>query len=161
MVLSWTITYEVKITDTYHIVSLLIFLILDSQGQRNKFALIQYMFHGPEVEIKIKPHGRSKSNQPFFRTSTSTRKRISELARSSTLKAVISDLTKEKGGEIEVRSFASVPRDRRQVSYARQKSGTSKCDPLYSIMLECKLAQGYSDMYVQDVKAAVFRLATE
>lgn len=129
---------------------------LDSQGQRNKFALIQYIFDGPEVEIKIKPHGRSKSNQPFFRTSASTRKRISELAMSSTPKAVISDLTKEKGGEIEVRGFASLPRDRRQVSYARQKSGSSSCDPLYSIMLECKLAQGSSDTFVQDVKAAPF-----
>ena len=95
--LSWTVTYQVKITDTYHIVSLLIFLILDPQGQRKRFALIQYMLHGPEVEIKIKPHGRSKNNQPFFRTSTSTRKRISELAMSSTPKTVISDLTKEKG----------------------------------------------------------------
>lgn len=76
------------------------FLLSDSQGQRKKYAL-QYLFDGPEVEIKIKPHGKSKSNQPYFRTSTSTRKRISELAVSSTPKAVITDLTKEKGGELE------------------------------------------------------------
>ena len=75
---------------------------------------------------------------------------------SSTPKPVISDLTKEKGGEIEVRGFAFVPHDHWQVLYARQKSSTSRCDPLYSIMLECKLAQGSSGMYVQDVKAAPF-----
>ena len=62
-------------------------LISDSKGQRNKYALIQYLFDGPEVEIKIKPHGKSKSNQAFFRTATSTSKCISELAASSTPKS--------------------------------------------------------------------------
>ena len=36
--------------------------------------------------------------------------------------------------------MASVPRNSRQVSYARYKVGTKNCDPLYSVMLECKLA---------------------
>ena len=40
------------------------------------------------------------------------------------------------------------------MSYARQKQTRGTCDPLYSIMLECKLAQGTSSLYVQDVKAA-------
>ena len=40
------------------------------------------------------------------------------------------------------------------MSYARPKQGTSFCDPLYSKMLECKLAQGTSGVFVQDVKAA-------
>ena len=56
---------------------------------------------GPEVDIKIKPHGNSKGDRPFFRTAASTRKRIKQLASSSTSKAVVSQLTREKGGEIE------------------------------------------------------------
>ena len=82
---------------------------------------IFYLFNGPEVDIKIQPHGRSKSSQPFFRTSTSTRKRISELAVSSTPKAVITDLTREKGGELEVRGFASLPCDCRQMLCSSEK----------------------------------------
>ena len=61
---------------------------------------------------------------------------------------------RERGGEIEARGMATLPRDCRQVSYARPKQGTSSCDPLYSVMLECKLAQGTSGVFVQDVKAA-------
>lgn len=52
-----------------------------------------------------------------------------------------------------------LPRDCRQVSYARQKQHTGHCDPLYSIMLECKLAQGSSNVFVQDVKAAPFPMS--
>ena len=45
--------------DLHHVSTLL----SDLQGQRNKYVVIQYLFDGPEVEIKIKPHGKSKSNQ--------------------------------------------------------------------------------------------------
>lgn len=56
--------------------------------------------------------------------------------------------------QLEAKGFGSLPRDRRQVSYARQRSYCTSHDPLYSIMLECKLAQGSSGTFVQDVKAA-------
>ena len=46
--------------------------IIDPEGQRNKYPMLQYSFEGPEIDVKSKPHGNSKSNQPFFRTSTST-----------------------------------------------------------------------------------------
>ena len=52
-----------------------------------------------------------------------------------------------------------LPRDCRHVSYARQKRTTNACDPLYSIMLECKLAQGTSSMFMQDVKAAPYPMS--
>ena len=131
----------------------------DSDGQRNKYVMVQYILDGPEVDIKAKPHGNSKGNQPFFRTSASTKKRIEQLAVSSTPKAVVSEIGREAGGELEVRSIASVPRNSRQVSYARYKGGTNNCDPLYSVMLECKLAQGTSDVFVQDVKGAPFPMS--
>ena len=121
--------------------------------------MIQYLFEGPEIDIKIKPHGNSKGNSSFFRTATSTKKRIQQLASSSTPKAVVSQLTQERGGEIEARGLALLPRDCRQVSYARQKQSKTTCDPLYSIMLECKLAQGTSNVFVQDVKAAPYPMS--
>ena len=40
--------------------------MLDSNSQRHKYAMVQYHFDGPEVEIKVKPHGNSKSAAPFF-----------------------------------------------------------------------------------------------
>ena len=67
-------------------------------------------------------------------------------------------MTRERG-EIEARGIGILPRDCRQVSYARQKQGTTHCDPLYRIMLECKLAQGSSNIIVQDVKAAPFPMS--
>ena len=130
--------------------------IADLMGQRYKYAIIQYLLEGPEIDIKIKPHGNSKGSWSFFRTSTSTKEQIQQLASSSTPKAVVSEMTRERGGEIEARGIAILPRDCHQVSYARQKQRTAHCDPLYSIMLECKLAQGSSNVFVQDVKAAPF-----
>lgn len=63
------------------------------------------------------------------------------------------------GGEIEARGIATLPRDCRQVKYAQQKKTAKTCDPLYSIMLECKLAQGTTEVFVQDVKAAPFPMS--
>ena len=69
-------------------------------------------------------------------------------------KQAIDILTKEQGGELKAHGAASLPRDRRQVKYARQHQQVKDTNPLYSIMLECKLAQGTSQIFVQDVKAA-------
>jgi hypothetical protein len=53
-----------------------------------------------------------------------------------------------------ITSSASVPRNRRQVNYLKKKSNLKDPDPLYSLMLECKLQQGKADSFVIDVKAA-------
>ena len=53
------------------------------------------------------------------------------------------------------RGAAFLPRDRQQVAnFRRSVSRTKDDDVLYSIMMECKLAQGKNDLFVQDVKAA-------
>ena len=46
---------------------------LDNSGARNNRALVQYIFDGPEAEVKVKPHGNSKQSTPYFRTSESAR----------------------------------------------------------------------------------------
>ena len=116
--------------------------------------MVQYLLDGPQVEIKIKPHGNSKQSRPYFRTSESTKCHIKKVASSHTPKDAVSILTTEQGGELQASSAASLPRSRCQIKYARHHQHNKDCNPLYSVMLECKLAQGKSEAFVQDVKAA-------
>ena len=125
-------------------------------SERHKYAMLQYMYSGPEIDIQIKPHGNSKSSKPFFRTSSTTQMKIKEVASTHKPKKALAMLTKEQGGEIMASGASVLPRDRRQISYSRQKTNAKDVDPLFSIMLECKLAQGSNLVYVQDVKAAPF-----
>ena len=129
-------------------------IIIDKNGQRHKYAMLQYNFDGPKVEIKIKPHGNSLLDRPYFRTSDSTKSHLKEIATTQKPKEALNTLIMEKGGEIYANNAASLPRDGRQISYARGKNHMKDSNPLYSIMVECKLAQEKADIYVQDVKAA-------
>ena len=95
---------------------LLFFLITDSEGSTNKYGMVQYMFDGPEIDIKVKPHGNSKTATPFFTTSKKTREHIQELATKSSCKHVIQAVTSEQGGEINARGAAFLPRNRQQVA---------------------------------------------
>ena len=128
---------------------------VDLEGNVNKFGMLQYMFEGPEVDIKVKPHGNSKMATPYFRTTKKTKERIRTLAATSTPKHVVQTITREQGGEIEAKGPTFLPRDRQQVANFRRSIAKPKDnDVLYSIMMECKLSQGKGDMFVQDVKAA-------
>ena len=115
---------------------------------------IVYYFSGPEINIQIKLHGNSKTNTPFFRTSESAKKRYKEIACSHTPKEAVSQATKTQGGEVEARGLSSLPRNRQQISYYRRSENKRDDNVLYSVMLECKLAQGTQDAIVRDVKAA-------
>ena len=42
------------------------------------------MVDGPEVEVKNKPHGNTKGDKPFFRTSSSTKDHVQEIGSSHT-----------------------------------------------------------------------------
>ena len=102
-----------------------------------------------------KPHGNSKTSKPFFTTSNKTKKRIASLATNDTPKNVVHKITNEEGGEIQARGTAFLPRDRQQVAnFRRGVTRPKDSDVLYSIMLECKLAQGQGEAFVRDVKAA-------
>ena len=125
-----------------------------TSGQRHKYALVQYIFDGPEVEVKVKPHGNSNHARPYFRTSESTKKRLQEIAVTQKPKEAINTLMMEKGGEVHAKSAGCVARGSRQISYLREKKCGKDPNPLYSIMLECKLVQGKAEVFVQDVKAA-------
>ena len=69
-------------------------------------------------------------------------------------KAAVSTLTKQEGGELSTNP-CDVPRDRQQIGNLRRTTISRKSpDVLYSVMLQCKLAEGTSDSFVRDVKAA-------
>lgn len=58
-----------------------------------------------------------------------------------------------QGGEIQARGMSSMPCNRQQIANYRRSENKRDNKVLYSVMLECKLAQGTQDAFVQDVKA--------
>ena len=106
------------------------------------------------IEIKVKPHGNSKSVTPFIRTSESAQQRIQEVAMKEKPKSAVFTLTKEAGGEVEVATPSVLPRNRQQISNIRRSHNVHDKNVLYSVMLECKLTQGSNEAFVRDVKAA-------
>ena len=133
---------------------ILFLLFLDNHGARNKLALVQYMFDGPEIEVITKPHGNSKGSTPYFRTSDSARQKLQTLAATQTPKTVIETVTREAGGELNIENPSDAPRNRQQISNIRRSTTGRDKNVLYSVMLECKATQGSENMFVRDVKAA-------
>ena len=72
------------------------------------------------MDVKIKPHGNSKTTTPFFTTAKNTREHIQSLASKATPKSVVQTVTHEQGREIEARGIAFLPRNRQQVANFRQ-----------------------------------------
>ena len=62
--------------------------------------------------------------------------------------------TQQQGGEIQARGMASLPRNRQQIANYRRSEQRREHNILYSVMLECKVAQGSQEAFVRDVKAA-------
>ena len=129
--------------------------------------MVQYWFDGPSVEIKVKPHGNSLTGQPFFRTSESAKKRHREIAASNKPKDATQIATQECGGEIEARGMQLLPHNIQQIKHYRQTVNSKDNNVQYHVMLQCKLAEGTSEAFVRDVKAApdpqcvLFSLAVE
>ena len=116
--------------------------------------MVQYYFDGPEVEVKIKPHGNAKSSTPFFRTSQSAKKMHKELASKGMPKDVVHQATQSVGGEVGARGISCLPRNRQQIANYRRAGNKKDSNVLYSIMLESKLTQGTNEAFIRDVKAA-------
>ena len=58
-----------------------------------------------------------------------------------------------QGGEIEAKGMSNLPRNRQQIANYRRTEKKRDDNVLYSVMLECKLAQGTQEAFVRDVKA--------
>lgn len=86
-------------------------------------ALVPYTFtKGPEHEVLIRPHGNSHSGQPYQQTMPSTLTLLKNSAEKPA-RAVVSDITREQGGLLGVRSAGNLPRDQKQVYNIRQQRG--------------------------------------
>lgn len=72
--------------------------LTDSNGTIHDFALLQYVFDDNEHEVKVKPHGNSKSlSKEYYRTSHTTMERLKEPAKSDPPKTVFFKSIEEKG----------------------------------------------------------------
>ena len=114
--------------------------------------LLQYWFEGPVIDIKVKAHGNAKLSQPFFRTAATAKHMHMAVAQSSRPKSALQIATQKHGGELEARGLNMLPRNLDQMKNYR-RSRTIMCYN-YSVMLQCKVAEGKMDAFVRDVKAA-------
>jgi len=105
------------------------------------------MFEGPEIQVQVKPHGNAKGSTPYFRTSDSTREQMLTVAAKHTPKLAIATMTKQQGGEMNVRSVSCLPRNREQISNIRRSTSSIDQNVLYSVMLECKRVQGSQEAF--------------
>ena len=69
-------------------------------------------------------------------------------------KEAVYQATLMQGGEIEAKGMSGLPRNRQQIANYRRVEKKRDDSVLYSVMLECKLAQGTQEAFVRDVKAA-------
>ena len=83
--------------------------ILDHSEQQNKYAVIQYWFDGPPVEVKVKPHGNSHSSTTFFCTAESAKRRYQEIARTNKPSEVLQNATQDSG-ELESTGLQKLPK---------------------------------------------------
>lgn len=132
-----------------------IFLII--QTHRISGTIMQWcstFLKGHKWKLRSNHTETQKHDRPYFRTSESTKCCIRKVASSHTSKDAVNILTTEQGGELQASSAASLPQSHWQIKYVRDNQQVKDSNLLYSIMLECKLAQGKSGAFVQDVKAA-------
>ena len=101
-----------------------------------------------------KPHGLSKHSEPYFRSPKTALKHMRNVAYDSIPKEALAKLMKEQGGEIETGRPISLPRKRQQLRNLRRSATSHDSNVLYTILLECMLAQGTTDAFIRDVKAA-------
>lgn len=130
------------------------FFFIDIKGVMRHLCMLQYYFDGPVVSVTPKPHGLSKHSQPYYRTPKSTMDKLKKVSTESMPKAALNKLVADEGGEIESKRPTKLPRNRQQLSNLRRSTNVRDSNVLYTILLECKLAQGSVDAYIRDVKAA-------
>ena len=106
------------------------FNLPDMQGCQNRYALLQYWFDRPQVEIKVKPHGNSKLSHPYFRAASSAKAQHKAIASSHTPKSAVQIAARQQGGELDARGLNKLPRNADQMNYPRSEAKES--DVLYS-----------------------------
>ena len=119
--------------------------------------MVIYTFtKGTEHEILVRPHGNSRSANPYQRTMPSTLKLLKETQHKSA-KAAASAVARERGGLLGARSSGELPRDQKQVYNIRQQkevhaAAKQKNDILFYLMEQSRKCHGGLE-FVRDVKA--------
>lgn len=98
----------------------------------------------------VTPHGNSKSTTPFYPTFPSTRKQITNQCSFQGPKNVLRLVSEKMGGITAAKSPCELPRNERQVMYARGTSSSQTksytdphCDEIFAIMQSAKLEDKY------------------
>lgn len=97
-------------------------------------ALVQYVFDGTEKEVKVKPHGNSKTTKPFYRTSEKTKQRLQELADTYSPKDVFHKSLEESGGILNLKSAGGHACDVKQIKNIKQKHQEKQGDDFVELM---------------------------
>ena len=119
-------------------------------------ALLQYCFISGEHEVKIAPHGNSKSGSAYIHTMPSVMTKLKQAATQKTPKRALQFVSDEQGGVLGATSAGALPRSRQQVNDMRRNLKQDD-DPLFSLMFMCKAEEGKGkDQFVRVVNAAPF-----
>ena len=125
---------------------------------------VQYYFEKGKENIVVPCHRNSKRiNVPFFRTKESTKiaikSKVDPLASTNLCnsKRIFSDMMKEKGGIVKIKSPADIPRNRQQIRNFHRNSANNANgneDDLTVMLFECKEQSKTGDPFVREVVAA-------
>ena len=113
--------------------------VLDHDGQKVQYAVVQYLFEGGnEIPVIIPPHGNTKKEKASYRrTQKSTLSRIKQIPAKP--KNVVSVLHDEAGGSLGASSMSELPRNHRQIYNSKYTTSSGakpgKNDPLVQ---QCK-----------------------
>ena len=128
---------------------------IDNDRDTLNLALVQYYFSCGEHEVKVAPHGNSRSKNAYVRTMPSVMSKLKEAAEQKTPKRALQFVSDIQGGIQSAASAGSLPRSRQQVKDMRRKKDDE--DPLFSVMYMCKAEEGKGkDPFVRLVNAAPF-----
>lgn len=134
---------------------------LDSQGQVQQLAFVQYAFDRYEHTIDIRPHGNSKGNKPFSRSKFSTISMLKKSVKTKQPLKALREVENIRGGIMNAKSGCDLPRNRKQVHNLKYASKSPPCssasisptDVLAQVMQMCKDSSG-CEAYVRSVEAA-------
>lgn len=103
-------------------------------------AIVKYYFTEGEHEVKVAPHGNSRSEGGYKRTMPSVMTKLKVTASENKPKKAVNSTHVRQGGILKATSAAVLPRSRQQVKDMRRK--THQDDPLFSVMYMCKSEEG-------------------
>ena len=135
--------------------NILYYSFADNDHDTLNLALVQYCFSQGEHDIKVAPHGNSRSGDVYIRTKPSVMTKLKAAATQSTPKRVLKFVSDEQGGVMGASSAGSLPRCRQQIKDMRRKKQDE--DPLFSVMFMCKAEEGKGkEPFVRLVNAAPY-----